>query len=349
MDLRAVALACHQMTGARSTDTRGDQLRGSNAWLRAGRAATTNSRTRDLSVSLFVDPGTDPTVSSRTERPWRLGAPFVATHLALLGIFFVGWSELAVIAAFVSYSVRAFGITAFYHRCFSHRAFKVGRAVQFTGALVGAAAAQRGPLWWVAHHRDHHRFTDQPGDPHSPVIDTFWYSHVLWIFSPDNSTTKLDVVPDLAIFPELRLIDRFEHLVPMVFAGFTFLLGIVLGHLDPALHTSGPQLLEWGFFLPTILLYHSTFAVNSFAHRFGRRRFATPDASRNKMVVALLVFGEGWHNNHHRFPTSARLGIGWYELDPTWWGIRLLQALHLARSIRGLPPAAMREVGADLS
>lgn len=311
--------------------------------------ASIRARTTDFSLSLFVDPEADTSVPSRAERPWRLGAPFVLTHLALLGIFFVGWSDLALVAAVVSYSVRAFGITAFYHRCFSHRAFKVGRTVQFVGALAGAAAAQRGPLWWVAHHREHHRFTDQPGDPHSPVVDSFWYSHVMWIFSPENSATKLDVVPDLAAFPELRLIDRFEHLVPTVFAAGVFLVGVVLGHLDPSLHTSGPQLLEWGFFLPTILLYHSTFAVNSFAHRFGRRRFATPDASRNNLVVALLVFGEGWHNNHHRFPTSARQGITWYELDPTWWGIRLLATLHLARSIRGLPPLPTRDVGVDLT
>lgn len=270
-------------------------------------------------------------------RTWSLGAPFVLCHLALLGLIFVGWSGFAVVVALISYSVRAFGITAFYHRCFSHRAFKVGRAVQFAGALVGAAAAQRGPLWWVGHHREHHRFTDQVGDPHSPVIDSFWYSHVLWIFQPENAETRTDLVPDLAAFPELRLIDRFEHLVPTLFALGMFTLGVIAGHLDPALHTSGPQLLEWGFFVPTIALYHSTFAVNSFAHRFGKRRFATPDASRNNLVVALLVFGEGWHNNHHRFPTSARQGIGWYEVDPTWWGIRLLETLHLARALRSMP------------
>ncbi len=297
-------------------------------------------------MSVLIDPETGTSVT-RAGRPWRLGAPFVITHLALFGIFFFGWSEIAVIAALASYCVRAFGITAFYHRCFSHRAFKVGRPVQFAGALIGAAAAQRGPLWWVAHHRQHHRFTDEAGDPHSPIVDTFWYSHVMWIFAPENAATKLDVVPDLATFPELRLIDRFEHLVPALFAGAMFVLGVVLGHFDPASHTSGPQLLEWGFFLPTIVLYHSTFAVNSFAHRFGRRRFATPDASRNNLIVAVLVFGEGWHNNHHRFPTSARQGIGWYELDPTWWGIRLLETLHLAHALRGLPPQAARDLGTE--
>ena len=279
-------------------------------------------------------------------RSWRLGVPFVFAHLALIGIFFVGWSGVAIGVAIFSYSVRAFGITGFYHRCFSHRAFKVGRGVQFAGALAGAAAAQRGPLWWVAHHREHHRFTDVPGDPHSPVIDSFWYSHVLWIFQPRNEETKLELVPDLAAFPELRLIDRYEHLVPGVFAVMMFGLGMLLGHVAPTLHTSGLQLLEWGFVLPTIALYHSTFAVNSFGHRFGRRRFDTPDASRNNWVVAVLVFGEGWHNNHHQFPTSARQGIGRCELDPTYWAIRTMKALHLAGSLRGLPsPVAVLRGG----
>lgn len=275
--------------------------------------------------------------TSKESTRWRLGIPFVLAHVGLLGLFFVGWSYIAVIAAVLSYSVRAFGITGFYHRCFSHRAFSVSRKVQFLGALAGAAAAQRGPLWWVAHHREHHRFTDEIGDPHSPVVDSFLYSHVLWIFRPENAPTKVALVPDLAVFPELRLIDRFEHVVPGAFAALVVVAGSVLGHLAPGLHTSGLQMLEWGFLLPTIVLYHSTFAVNSVAHRYGRRRFNTPDASRNNWFVSLLVFGEGWHNNHHRFPTSARQGIGRYEIDPTWWLIRGMRSLRLASALRGFP------------
>ena len=275
---------------------------------------------------------------------WRLGLPFAFLHLGLLGLVFVGWSYVAIGAAVVSYATRAFGITGFYHRCFAHRAFSVSRRVQFLGALAGAAAAQRGPLWWVAHHREHHRFTDEFGDPHSPVVDSFLYSHVLWIFRPQNAATKIELVPDLASFPELRLIDRFEHVVPGAFAALMFAIGTALGQLDPRLHTSGLQMLAWGFVLPTIVLYHSTFAVNSIGHRFGRRRFETPDASRNNWVVALLVLGEGWHNNHHRFPTSARQGIGRYEVDPTWWVIRGMRSLRIATSLRGFPAslAALR-------
>jgi stearoyl-CoA desaturase (delta-9 desaturase) len=191
--------------------------------------------------------------------------------------------------------------------------------VQLAGAVIGVAAAQRGPLWWVAHHRQHHRYTDRPGDPHSPLVDGFWYSHVLRIFDPDNAETDMGRVQDLARLPELALLDRFEYFVPAALALASFALGAVLGHFAPGLHTSGPQMVAWGFVIPTIALYHSTFAVNSLAHRFGRRRFETPDASRNNWLIAALVLGEGWHNNHHRFPNSARQGIGRFELDPTWW------------------------------
>ncbi len=264
----------------------------------------------------------------------RWGLPFVLVHLAALGVVAVGWSPAAVTLALASYLTRAFGITAFYHRCFSHRAFRVSRPVQFAGAVLGAAAAQRGPLWWVAHHRTHHRYTDEPGDPHSPNVDGFWYSHVFWVFEPANAHTDLDRVRDLARYRELRVLNRFEHVVPLAAASASFGLGVVLAHAYPQLHTSGVQMAVWGFAVPTVALYHATFAVNSIGHRYGTRPFATRDCSRNNRLVAVLMLGEGWHNNHHRYPTSARHGLGPLELDPTWWGIRLLVSLGLARDIR---------------
>jgi stearoyl-CoA desaturase (delta-9 desaturase) len=283
------------------------------------------------------------TQARRRAARWSgLGTPFVLLHAAVVATVFVGWSRAALVVGALSYLIRAFGITAFYHRCFAHRSFRVPRGVQLAGAVVGAAAAQRGPLWWVAHHRRHHRYTDRPGDPHSPLVDGFWYSHVLWIFDPANAETDLARVQDLARFPELRLLDRFEYVVPAAFALASFGLGALLGHVAPDLRTSGPQMVVWGFVVPTIVLYHSTFAVNSLAHRFGRRRFETPDASRNNWLIAALVLGEGWHNNHHRFPNSARQGIGRFELDPTWWGIRALAACRLASGLRR-PPAWSRE------
>ena len=186
----------------------------------------------------------------------------------------------------------------------------------------------------MAHHRAHHRSTDRRGDPHSPVVSGFWYSHVLWIFDQENADTDLSSVKDLATYPELRLLDRFEHVAPAAAIAAMFAAGVALAHIAPQSSTSGLQLVVWGFVIPTVLLYHSTFAVNSLAHRFGRRRFDTPDASRNNWWISVMVLGEGWHNNHHRFPRSARQGIAPLEFDPTWWGIQALSALGLASDLR---------------
>jgi len=279
-------------------------------------------------------------------RAARVGVPFVLVHLGVLGLFFVGWSWTALAACAVSYGARMLGITVFYHRGFAHRAFVMSRPVQLVGALLGAAAAQRGPLWWAATHRVHHRFTDRPGDPHSPVVDGFWQSHVGWLFRPPP-TTRAAAVTDLERFPELRLVDRAHHVVVLALAVATLSAGALLARLDPALHTSGSQMLVYGFFVSTVLLYHATFSVNSVAHRFGRRRFETRDASRNNGLVALLTMGEGWHNNHHRYPPSARQGLGRFELDPAWWCIRAMAALHLVSGLRPVPKSVWAEAGLD--
>jgi stearoyl-CoA desaturase (delta-9 desaturase) len=270
----------------------------------------------------------------------RPGIPFVAVHLACLAVIAVGVSPVALGVAAVSYLARMFGITAFYHRYFSHRSFRCSRGVQFGGAVLGAAAAQRGPLWWAAHHRQHHRSTDRPGDPHTPR-EGFWHAHLLWLFDPANQATRLDLVPDLARYRELRILDRYHHLVPVLTALATFGVGVGLATAWPSLHTSGWQVFVWGFVVATVALYHSTFAVNSVAHRFGRRRFATRDDSRNNALVALLTLGEGWHNNHHRFPRSARQGLGRFEADPTWLGLRLLARLGLVSDLQIVSPRAL--------
>lgn len=289
-----------------------------------------------LSLSTDVATGSSsaphqPVPTSRS----RVGVPFVLVHLGVLALPFVGWSWAAVACAGLLYTARMVGITVFYHRAFAHRAFKMTRPVQLAGAILGAAAAQRGPIWWAATHRVHHRFTDRPGDPHSPVVDGFFRSHVGWLFGPPVAHEAK--VTDLARFPELRLVDRYHHIAPVVTALAAFGAGAALSRLDPSLHTSGPQMLVWGFFVSTTLLYHATFSVNSVAHRFGKRRFATDDASRNNGFVAVMTLGEGWHNNHHRYPASARQGLGRFELDPAWWVIRALAALHLAGSLRPVP------------
>jgi stearoyl-CoA desaturase (delta-9 desaturase) len=270
----------------------------------------------------------------------RLGIPFVGVHAGVLLIPFVGWSPVSIGVAVLLYLWRAFGITVIYHRGLAHRAFKMTRTVQIFGALVAASAAQRGPLWWVAHHRTHHRATDRAGDPHSPDEDGLLWSHLLWMFSDTNQPTNMALVPDLARFRELRLLDRFHHLAPAALAAATVVGGVVIGRVYPGTGVNGPQLFVWGFCVSTVLLWHSTFAVNSLCHRFGRRPFETRDASRNLWWLALLTMGEGWHNNHHRFPSSARQGLGRFEVDPSWWLIKALVELHLARDLR-LPPARL--------
>jgi stearoyl-CoA desaturase (delta-9 desaturase) len=268
---------------------------------------------------------------------WRPGIPFSLVHLCCLAAPFVGWSPAALGTCAAMYLVRMFGITAFYHRCFSHRAFRVPRAVQLVGAFLGAAAAQRGPLWWAAHHRRHHHLTDRPGDPHSPRQDGLAYSHLFWMFAPANKPTDLGLVEDLARFPELRLIDRCHYAAPALVALATFALGTFAGHAWPSAGVNGPQLLVWGFFVSTVLVYQATFAVNSLGHRWGRRSFDTPDESRNIWWLALATLGEGWHNNHHRFCSSARSGFSAWQLDLTFWGIRLLERLGLASQLRPVP------------
>ena len=269
---------------------------------------------------------------------WRLGVPFGLVHLSCLAVLLVGWSPVAVGVCVGMYVARLFGITGFYHRYFSHRAFRVSRPVQFGGALLGASAAQRGPLWWAAHHRRHHRATDRPGDPHSPVQGGFLRSHVFWIFAPANHDTDVALVEDLAAYRELRFLDRYHHVVPAATIAAMFVLGVVVGHVWPGSHTSGPQMLVWGFSISTVCLYHATFAINSLAHTVGTRRYDTNDTSRNNWALALLTMGEGWHNNHHRFPTAARQGFAWWELDVTWLGLRALSKLRVVRDLRPVPP-----------
>ncbi len=273
------------------------------------------------------------------EIDWLRIAPFVLLHLAVGLVLVVGWSPVAVLVAVASYAVRMFAITAFYHRFFSHRAFRTSRALQFVFALLGASAVQRGPLWWAAHHRRHHRHSDEERDAHSPAREGFWWSHVGWLLARENFRTRQEEVRDLVVYPELRFLDRFDALVPLLSIPAFYGLGALLARWAPGLGTSGAQMLVWGFVVSTVVLYHCTFAINSFAHRFGSRPHATGDQSRNNWWLALLTFGEGWHNNHHRFPGAARQGLRWWELDLTWYTLRALAALGLVWDLR---PARVR-------
>ncbi len=267
---------------------------------------------------------------------WRV-IPFVGLHLACLGLIWVGWSWFAVLFAVILYAVRMFAITGFYHRYFAHKSFQTSRFGQLIFAIIGATAVQRGPLWWAAHHRDHHVHSDLEDDTHSPVQHGFFWSHMGWFLSSANFATKFERVKELAKFPELRFLDRFDVLVPVVFAVTIYILGEALATYAPELNTNGPQLLVWGFVLSTVALYHATFSVNSLAHVWGKRRYQTRDHSRNNFLIALLTLGEGWHNNHHHFPGAAKQGFYWWELDLTYYGLRVLAALGLIWNLRTVP------------
>jgi stearoyl-CoA desaturase (delta-9 desaturase) len=274
---------------------------------------------------------------------WLTFLPFGALHLACLGVIWVGWSWIAVAVALLMYWIRMFAVTGFYHRYLSHGTYKTSRWFQFLLALIGSAATQKGPLWWAAHHRHHHKYADMEQDIHSPTQRGFFYSHVGWIFDPKHARTKIDLVPDLIKFPELRFLNRFELLVPILLAVALFGLGTILERYDPSLGTNGWQMLVWGFFISTVALAHSTFTINSLSHVYGRRRYQTRDTSRNNIFLALLTMGEGWHNNHHRYGASTRQGFYWWELDLTYYGLFLLSKLGFIRDLTPVPERILAE------
>jgi stearoyl-CoA desaturase (Delta-9 desaturase) len=275
--------------------------------------------------------------SDRDRIDWLRVLPFVFMHAACLGVIWVGISPTALIVAIGLYVVRMFAITGFYHRYFSHRAFKTSRPVQFVFALLGASAAQRGPIWWAAHHRHHHAHSDQPLDVHSPRQRGFIWSHTGWFLSKRHFTPDHSRVRDLLRYPELKLLDRYDILAPLALAAGLWLTGAALARWAPQLGTNGWQLLVWGFFISTVVCYHATYTINSLCHRFGKRRFATNDDSRNNLWLALLTFGEGWHNNHHHYPVSARQGFYWWEMDLTFYGLKLLQILGVIWDLKPVP------------
>jgi stearoyl-CoA desaturase (delta-9 desaturase) len=264
----------------------------------------------------------------------------ILVHLGALAVFLVGISPVAVLVAALTYAVRMFGITGWFHRYFSHRSFKTSRPVQFLFALITTASVQRGPLWWAAHHRDHHAHTDTEKDVHSPRHQGFWWSHMGWFIEPQNLQTREERIQDFRRFPELRWLNDNDLLVSVLFAVLLWCLGLVLNLVAPELGTSSWQMLVWGFFVSTTLLYHATYSVNSVCHVFGSRRFATDEDSRNNLLVALATFGEGWHNNHHAYPRSARQGFRWWEIDMTFYALWAMQRLGLIWDLQPAPKPA---------
>jgi stearoyl-CoA desaturase (Delta-9 desaturase) len=283
------------------------------------------------------------TIRAKGPLPGRRGldyavcTQFLLMHLACLLAFRTGVSAAAVAVCLALYVGRMFAITAGFHRLLSHRSYRAGRLFQFLLAFAGTAAYQKGPLWWSAHHRRHHLHVDTEEDLHSPVVRSFWQSHVGWFLNRESQATDLRLIPNLLKYRELRWLDKYFVVPPLMLAGATYLLGLFLGRYYPGSGTTGWQMLVWGFFVSTVLLYHGTFTVNSVAHLFGSRRFETADNSRNNFLVALITLGEGWHNNHHHYPASERQGLYWWEIDISHYTLRALSSVGVVRDLKKPP------------
>jgi len=278
---------------------------------------------------------------------WVRCIPFIVLHAGCLAAFFTGWSWTAVGVAVALYLVRMFAMTGFYHRYFSHRTFQTSRPVQFLFALAGSSAVQRGPLWWACQHRHHHQHSDEERDAHSPRHHGFWWSHIGWITSARNFPTDYRLVRDLEKFRELVFLNRFDALVPALLAVALWLLGGLLER-HPAtlgLGVTAGQMLVWGFFISTTLLFHATSSINSLAHVWGGRRYETGDDSRNNFWLALLTLGEGWHNNHHHYMHSARQGFHWWEVDLTYYALKALSWTGLIWNLRPVPVESLANGG----
>jgi len=271
---------------------------------------------------------------------------FWLVHFACFAAIWTGVSWIAALVCFALYVIRMFAITGAYHRYFSHRTYKTSRWFQFVLAWIGASSAQKGPIWWASHHRHHHRHSDTPEDVHSPVVSGIYYAHLGWIMSTQFIETRKELVRDLLKFPELRWLDRNHLLPPTILGTAVFFLGVWLEHAYPELGTNGLQMLVVGFFISTVLLYHGTFCINSFTHLIGKRRFKTSDDSRNNWLLALITLGEGWHNNHHRYPGAERQGMYWWEIDISHYILKVLSWFGLVWDLRSHPEKLYKEAEA---
>src|SRR5476649_664604 len=274
---------------------------------------------------------------------WMRCIPFIILHGACLGVIWVGWSPVAVWTAVALYFIRMFAVTGMHHRYFSHKSYSTSRFGQFMLAVFAGTAVQRGSLWWAYHHRHHHQHSDEAEDAHSPHVHGFLWSHIGWITSRRNFPTDYTKIRDLAKFPELVLLNRFDLIVPILLAISIFSAGVLLEHFAPGLHTNGAQMLVWGFFVSTTVLFHGTACINSFTHLWGKRRFKTTDDSRNSLILALITLGEGWHNNHHRYQACTRQGFYWWEIDITYYGLKALSWTGFIWDLKPVPPSVLEE------
>ena len=267
-------------------------------------------------------------------RALQVNGFMLAIHLACLGVFFVTPTATALILCAVTYSVRVFALTGGFHRYFSHRAYKTSRPMAFLIGATGCSAMQTGPLDWASRHREHHKYSDQPEDPHSPVARSVWWAHLGWILSWGKGDPDMTLIRDFACHPEIRWLNKLHYIPGFLLAGLCYLI-------------DGWSGLVWGFIVSTVLVYHATWLVNSVCHVFGRKRYHTTDESRNNAVVALLTFGEGWHNNHHCYQSSANQGFYWYELDISYTVLRTMNVFGLVWDLRKPPLEKLPLIGRE--
>jgi stearoyl-CoA desaturase (delta-9 desaturase) len=251
--------------------------------------------------------------------------PFLLMHVCALCAFAFAFDRTMLWLVMGSYYIRMVGVTAGYHRYFSHRSYKTSRLFQFCLAFLAQTSAQKGVLWWAAHHRHHHKHSDQIEDIHSPSQRGFWWAQVGWILDRSSQDTDWKYIQDYARYPELRWLDKHALIPPLLFA-----LSI--------LAVWGWQGLFWGFFFSTVLLYHGTFLINSLCHVFGKVRYRSGDDSKNSMILALITCGEGWHNNHHYQQGTANQGWFWWEIDISYYVLKILALAGIVWDLRLPPP-----------
>ena len=255
---------------------------------------------------------------------------FLLFHLiALFGTLYTGITTQAFICFVFLYLVRMFGVTAGYHRYFSHRSFKTSRFFAFLLALLAQSSTQKGVIWWARNHRHHHRFSDKEEDIHSPIHHGFWNSHLGWIFAQRTYVAHRNVA-DLERVPELRFLNKYPMIPVVILGAFVFF-------------TLDLSSFFFGFFMSTVFLLHGTFTINSLSHIWGSQRYHTSDDSRNNFFLALVTLGEGWHNNHHRYMRSVRQGFYWWEIDITFYVLKVVSWTGLIWDLRAVPKNILEE------
>lgn len=279
------------------------------------------------------------TLEKRNKPILKQEIAFTIVHLIPLVAIWTGATAFDWIVCGVLYFVRMFWITGGYHRYFSHKSYKTSRWFQFVIAFMAQTSAQKGALWWAAHHRHHHRHSDQPSDPHSMKLYGFWYSHVGWIIGPDYKKTDYKTIGDYAKYPELVWLNKHYLIPPVLLAISVVLAGAWVNGGSPLLMFThhGMSTLLIGFFLSTVITYHGTFSINSIMHKFGNQRYDSGDESKNSLWLALLTLGEGWHNNHHYYEVAARNGFFWWEIDITYYILRIFKFFGLIWDLKEVP------------